>query len=684
MMELPSPTRNSVPVWTLCFHHWMAIVLSVSFLFGWYFGVVRGINLAVALFFLILCCSCYLGGALVLRAVPLSCFPSTNYPLAFLLGFLLLSFTLFLVALVSPLGIKFNFTVAVIGIAAWAIAAKVPRTDARTEVAFPSEYLVVLISLAAATLWAQDSIQPSTLMGPQPRLVHWPDSFYHARLISVFASQAPGAPIQSMYAAGEPARLYHYASYMLPAALSAFTRTPAYTTFSSFMLPMGIFLTGLAAYGIGTSFWGRAGGGAAAVALLLLPDAAQQGISNYWYSYHFLQHVNPGQLFGVATMAAAWIYMFDACKTDRPVSLGAGYALAAICITYKAQFFIANAFLLWVFPALFFGALSRKKRIAWVALATLSYWLALKLAEGIPAMPTIRTDVRSLLGTGEWIARNFDSEAIRAFLLQFVPIATDSRFHSVAWILGMAVIIFVITFGAFGPLYFVLAWRLRRVASRMVLLFPLFVMIVYMFMSTSLAPNANGNTDELTHRPFAWAYFVVCTWVGGATWRIVSRSLPQRNWQWAIPAVAFFLLLVPWTFGKGIEVGPTRLWTNYHVWWLVPPGLVRAAYYIREHSQPTDIVQDSEGDSRLILTGLSERQPYAVWDPANLSWIPERAVEIAKFEKLTRHEEIIDMARRFRIRWFVVHPEDELAWPQAVVDGAVFQSDGYRVYAFGI
>jgi len=81
---------------------------------------------------------------------------------------------------------------------------------------------------------------------------------------------------------------------------------------------------------------------------------------------------------------------------------------------------------------------------------------------------------------------------------------------------------------------------------------------------------------------------------------------------------------------------------------------------------------------------LSERQPYAVWDPANLSWIPERAVEIAKFEKLTRHDEIIDMARRCRIRWFVVHPEDELAWPQAVVDSAVFESDGYRVYAFGM
>ena len=149
MMELPSPTRNSVPVWTLCFHHWMAIVLSVSFLFGWYFGVVRGINLAVALFFLILCCSCYLGGALVLRAVPLSCFPSTNYPLAFLLGFLLLSFTLFLVALVSPLGIKFNFTVAVIGIAAWAIAAKVPVDNDVGEIEVLLKRISVRVELDA-------------------------------------------------------------------------------------------------------------------------------------------------------------------------------------------------------------------------------------------------------------------------------------------------------------------------------------------------------------------------------------------------------------------------------------------------------------------------------------------------------------------------------------------------------
>jgi hypothetical protein len=330
---------------------------------------------------------------------------------------------------------------------------KVPRPDERDDLAFPASYTVVFVSLVATTLWAQDSIQPVTLIGPHPRLVHWPDSFYHARLISAFANQAAGAPLQSMNAAGEPASIYHYASYVLPAALSAFTGTPGYATFSSFMLPVGILLTGLAAYGMGVSFWGKAGGLAAAAALLLLPDTAQQGIHNHWYSYQFLQQVNPGQLFGVATMAAAWVYMLDACKTGRLVSLAASYALAVVCITYKAQFFVANAFLLWVFPALFFGALSRRKRLAWVAFAAVSYWLALKLAEGIPSMPTIRTDVRSLLRSGEWIARNFDSESIRTFLLQFVPKASDSQFHSVAWICGMAVIIFIVTFGVFGPLY---------------------------------------------------------------------------------------------------------------------------------------------------------------------------------------------------------------------------------------
>jgi hypothetical protein len=385
--------------------------------------------------FVILSASCHAAGTLLLRAVPISFAECSDYPFAFLLGYFFISSVLFLLALISPLGVKIHAAAVVASIGAAAFATR-SATDVPSGTRSQLGYVTLVISLVAATLWAQDSLGPSPLFAAEPSMTHWPDGFYHARLISMFANQAVGVPIQRLDIAGEPARLYHYATYMVPAALSAFTATSAYGIYSAFLLPVGIFLTGLAAYGIGKAFWGDAGGVAATVALLLLPDAAQQGTHNHWYSYHFLQHVAPAGLYGVSIMAVAWIYMFDACKNGRVISLLASYFLAVMCVAYKAQIFVANAYLLWVFPALFFGSLTAKRRVAWVVVASVCYWLALKLVEGIPSVPTIKLDGRWLIKSAGWMVQNFDSASIRAFLMQFVPPPDATRFHSLAWVLG--------------------------------------------------------------------------------------------------------------------------------------------------------------------------------------------------------------------------------------------------------
>jgi hypothetical protein len=128
------------------------------------------------------------------------------------------------------------------------------------------------------------------------------------------------------------------------------------------------------------------------------------------------------------------------------------------------------------------------------------------------------------------------------------------------------------------------------------------------------------------------------------------------------------------------------LWSDYDFWWSVPSGLVKAAYYVRDHSHAADIVQDSQGDARLILSGVAERQPYSLWIASNPQRMPQvnqdRFAEITQFKNLTTQKDIVETARRYRIRWFVVHPDDVLGWPRTVIDDAVFESNGYRVYKF--
>ena len=264
----------------------------------------------------------------------------------------------------------------------------------------------------------------------------------------------------------------------------------------------------------------------------------------------------------MAVLSIAWVYMFDACKTGRVASLCASFFFAALCVIYKAQFFVASALLIWVFPAMFFGTFSARRRAVWIAAAVLSYWLTLKFAEGIPSIPTIKLDGSGLVRNSEWIIENFDIARIREYLEGLVPRAGDSRLYTLLWASVMGGILFTITFGLFGPRYFALSWYVRSTASRMVLLFPLLVIITYLTMSVGLALNTSGTglPDELAHRPFAWAYFVVCTWVGSAAWSAITKSSEPETRRRMSFGIVPLLLLVPWLFGKEIEVGPSRLW----------------------------------------------------------------------------------------------------------------------------
>jgi hypothetical protein len=122
------------------------------------------------------------------------------------------------------------------------------------------------------------------------------------------------------------------------------TRATAYDVFAGFHLPFGIVLTGLAAFSLVSSIWGAWPALAATAAVVLLPDAYQQGSANRYLSYNFLQQVNPGGMYGVAAVALAWMMLFDGCLRRKHSSILIAYILAGLSVFYKAQIFVANAF----------------------------------------------------------------------------------------------------------------------------------------------------------------------------------------------------------------------------------------------------------------------------------------------------------------------------------------------------
>ena len=128
---------------------------------------------------------------------------------------------------------------------------------------------------------------------------------------------------------GEPLFLYHYASYAVPAAVDALTRSGAYEVFASFLLPVGVLLTGLAAFAFGGGVFGRWPAVAASAALLLVPDAYQQGFGNKYLSVG--ASYNPAVLSGLTWSQIATDLHSPSTPVAKSVLGAANYLTAAIC-----------------------------------------------------------------------------------------------------------------------------------------------------------------------------------------------------------------------------------------------------------------------------------------------------------------------------------------------------------------
>jgi hypothetical protein len=228
--------------------------------------------------------------------------------------------------------------------------------------------------------------------------------------------------------------------------------------------------------------------------------------------------------------------------------------------------------------------------------------------------------------------------------------------------------------------------RLRYPLSRLLWFFPILMVGNFLVMAIGLAFDNRGvgTPEELPHRPFVVMYFAVMAWTGGAAgwWLLQSRRL--RNVAPLVLALTTIaLLLVPAAWGSGVQ----RIWAmpgGAHL--RISPGLYRATQYMRDHSKPQDIFQDSKFDSNYISAALSELRPYVehmmVRVSYNAHWVDERTAVITNFMAMSDPTAVRDTARRLGVRWFLLHPGHPVAWPAAIVGAPVFEYGGFRVYRF--
>lgn len=622
---------------------------------------------------------------------------TVGLPFQFLCGYFVSNTLLFILALASPFGIGINIALLALlaAIGVFAVRGRARQLAASDDAGDSlAAWVAVIVAGVGATIWCGDIQGPLQVQDGRTIFKVWPDVYIHAREISVFAQAHGLASIHDIKLAGGAAPLYHFASYLSAAVVNALGGADAMQVYAGFQLPFGILLTGLAAYSVVGSLFSRWAGVAAAAAVVLLPDGFLQGFANRYLSYYFLSQVNLGMLYGIACAALAWLFVLDGCRQAKLQTVILGYVFLGICLVYKAHIFVANSYLLMMFPILFFPPLRRNWRVILGIVATLFFVAVIAYSQTNPRVPVLRLDGS---GIGKYLERlllDYDPGVLKIFFNRVL--LTEKHGKAVELIYALALLL-VSTFG-----WWLLALPLALLAARKrvalpLLWFPVLVVGNYLLMSIGLALDSRGvgTPDELLNRPLVWAYFVVAAWGAGLLVHILvsGRSVhgmspvqqPNRPLVGALLAVLVLAAGLTALVAPNLQIFPMRAgFSSYQSANSVPVCLVDAARFVRTNGALGDIFQDSAGDPQFVLTALSERQLYVGsigFGGTNTEQMARRD-DILRFMRLPETGQVRQFAAARGIKWFLAYPALVLGWPAELTQAPAFSCGGYRLYRF--
>jgi len=667
-------------------------IFSVVFVLSlWVWLVTRHLPVAaVAVFIALALVSVAAGDVFIRHTVGMSD-RFDSFSTRFLLGFFIANIALYIVSFVSPFGLALDsLFVSLAVFAAWA-ASKKTGFRSLFGVRCVPESVFVLLALVAVTFWCRDILNPAEVGWEFTTIKAWQDIFYHARVISNFASAHGLGAVSDLQMAGAQAHPYHYASYIVPAVLANVTSVSSLEVFAGFQVPFGLLLTVLASFSLLSSLFGKLPGIAAGLTLAYAPDAMQQGFGNYFLSYHWLQQVSPAMLYGTALAALAWLFMFEGCRSGKFSLVATGYVAAFFTLLFKAQIFVAVSFLIWIYPALFMAGLKTRVRVGCFAAMTFLYLAVVAVSQGFANVPTLRLDGSGLAWykgallysqSPGFLKDQFD------LIFYYITVQMDG-----AWLItaiALAPMLFVGTFGIFGLLYPAFLMHLKKHFRPYIVLFPVLIAINYLVMSEGLALDAKnlGTPEELLHRPFVWAYFVACSWSGAALYHAMfdDRFPVYKHAERIAAAIICVAVSIPIYFGYRIQTMPIWPGGGFDDHAKIPTCLFKTALFIRGKSTPKSVVQDSLNDPKSVLAGLSEQQGFAM-DLSGFrapDGLKDRLHELRMFKDMDRYEGVVEFARRNSMDWYVLHPGDKVNWPEPINRRLAFQCGGYRTYYFGV
>lgn len=630
-----------------------------------------------------------LGLGHIVASVLLPTFPlATDALFVFLCGFVSLNALLFLLGVLVPYGPRFNLLL-LIGAILFVFLLKKDLQPSIHTIALNDAYavLTLLIAAVAPMLWFQESFHFASF-GQDTIVFHqWGDIFFHSTILNIFSRESGLANLHSMFTAGEPLPIYHYAAYSIPAMLKTLSEAPALLITATVMPSLGLFLAALSAYCLGQIHRPGPGGLLAVCAVALFPDPSFYGVSSRWNSYFFFLEIAVAVGYTIAVMGFALTLILGGLKNHLPIPVWMGVIMAGFSVFFKAPIAVAYSLALCVMAFLFMPTFSRTQRGLLCGGALAGFLVLILTLHGLPGVPTLEFSSLEKFHTIETML------SISAKPIGLMRSLFTDEFRAIQSTGGKLLFGFLlVSIGYLGIWLLLLPLGLRFAIKndmpRYFVAYPMVVMFNLFIVAMCMAPNVSGSGDlhEITHKTFVWPYFTVAAWLGavlGGPVRAVLQSVATKIGPYLLaPLVVVLVCATPLYFGHQTISGIAR--PNWNV--PMPRGLYECAIFLRTHSRTDAVVQLQLPQQDLWLTfpAVSERYSFAAtfkFPRTRAKDYPEYQRRIALMDTLLQEPDPIQAITELRkttIDWFVVNTKPPPAWLAHRIPD--FASGDYRVY----